>query len=306
MSNSGLINKIATQLAQEILSGTIASAEHMVAQQIADKYSVSRTPAREALITLEKFNLLERQPHRGYFVTENAPQKKAEHLLKSLGGNKDSYLQLVEDWLSDDLPSTVTEQYLRQRYDLTKARLNEILARASREGWAESKEGYGWQFLPVAKTVEAFDDIYRFRLAIEPAALLEPGFDVNTKMLAELRRSQEQMLEIDLAHIPAERLLANGATFHEELIKFSNNPYFYSALQRVNQMRRLMEYRAEINRERLVGQCNEHLEIISHLEAGEVIEASYLMRRHLKGALKRKSAFISDGTSTNGSSDKDK
>lgn len=294
MSTSGLINKIATQLAQEILSGTIDSGEHMVAQQIADKYNVSRTPAREALITLEKFDLLERQPHRGYFVTEDSSQTKAKHLLKQLGGDKDYYLQLVDDWLSDDLPVTVTEQYLRQRYDLTKARLNELLARASREGWIEPKEGYGWQFLPVAKTVEAFDDIYRFRLAIEPAALLEPDFEINSKMLAELRRSQETMLEVDLSHIPAEQLLANGATFHEELIKFSNNPYFYSALQRVNQMRRLMEYRAEINRERLIGQCNEHLEIISHLEVGEIIEASYLMRRHLKGALKRKSAHISD------------
>jgi len=294
MNTSGLINKIATQLAQELLSGSIAPGDHMVAQQIADKYSVSRTPVRDALITLEKFNLLERQPHRGYFVTEKSPQSKAQELLKQLGGDADYYLQLVDDWLSDELPDTVTEQYLRQRYDLTKTRLNDLLARAAREGWAEPKEGYGWRFLPVAKTAEAFDDIYRFRLAIEPAALLEPGFEANFRVLTELRRTQEKLLEVDLDHIPAEQLLASGSTFHEELIKLSNNAYFYSALQRVNQMRRLMEYRAKINRERLIGQCNQHLEIISHLESGEIIEASYLMRRHLQSALKRKSAVVSD------------
>jgi len=294
MNTSGLINKIATQLTQEILSGTIAPSEHMVVQQIADRYRVSRTPVREALVTLEKSHLLERQPHRGYFVTEESPQNKAQALLKKLGGDKDYYLQLVEDWLSDDLPDVVTEQYLRKRYDLTKTRLSDLLARAAREGWAESKEGYGWSFLPVAKTAEAFDDIYRFRLAIEPVALLEPGFEINFRVLTELRRTQEQMLEVDLDQIPAEKLLANGAIFHEELIKLSHNAYFYSALQRANQMRRLMEYRAEINRERLIGQCNEHLEIISHLESGEIVEASYLLRRHLQGALKRKSAIVSE------------
>ncbi len=61
------------------------------------------------------------------------------------------------------------------------------------------------------------------------------------------------------------------------------------ALQRVNRMRRLMEYRAKIDRERLVVQCSEHLEILNLLENGDVIDASYKMRQHLSGALKRKS-----------------
>ncbi len=297
MNNSGLINKIATQLTQEILSGVITPGGHLVAQQIADKYRVSRTPARDALITLEKFDLLELQPYRGYFVTEDSPQSKARDLLKQLGSDKDYYFQLVDDWLSDDLPVTVTEQYLRNRYDLTKARLNDLLARAAREGWAEPKEGYGWSFLPVAKTTEAFEDIYRFRLAIEPAAMLEPGFEAKPKVLAELRRSQEKLLEVDLGNIP-EQLLVSGSNFHEELIKLSNNNYFYSSLKRINQMRRLMEYRAEFHWERLIGECNQHLEIISHLESGEIIEASYLMRRHLQGALKRKTNTILEKNNT--------
>lgn len=100
---------------------------------------------------------------------------------------------------------------------------------------------------------------------------------------------QERLLEADLDRFQPEQLLKNGALFHEELIKLSNNPYFYTALQRVNQMRRLMEYRAKIDKDRLVEQCTEHLEIIALLERGQVADASYLMRRHLSGALKRKS-----------------
>jgi hypothetical protein len=46
-----------------------------------------------------------------------------------------------------------------------------------------------------------------------------------------------------------------------------------------------MEYRTQIDRRRLYVQCTEHVEIIKLLEAGEVIDASYLVRRHLGGAL---------------------
>lgn len=104
-----------------------------------------------------------------------------------------------------------------------------------------------------------------------------------------MRYPESEKLEMDFNSVPAESLLANGAIFHEELIKLSGNPFFLMALQRVNRMRRLMEYRAEVNCDRLVEQCTEHLEIPDLLEAGNNVEASYKMRKRLSGALKRKS-----------------
>ncbi|CAN0606361.1 unnamed protein product [Ectocarpus sp. 12 AP-2014] len=126
-------------------------------------------------------------------------------------------------------------------------------------------------------------------MAIEPAAVLEPSFKLDRAVLSEQRRIQEGMLKMDFSAVPAETLLANGALFHEEVIKLSGNPFFLVALQRVNRMRRLMEYRAEVNHDRLVEQCTEHLEILTLLEDGNLVDASYRMRQHLSGALKRKS-----------------
>lgn len=83
--------------------------------------------------------------------------------------------------------------------------------------------------------------------------------------------------------------MENGSLLHEELIKLSRNPFFHMALQRVNLMRRLMEYRTEVNRERLVEQCTEHLETLTLLKRGNVADTSYLMCQRLGGALKRKS-----------------
>jgi len=289
MRSSDLTDRISHQLVQDIVSGAFDPGQHIRAQSIADRYSVSRTPVRDALIALERAGVLEHKQNRGYFVAEELPEDTQKLFPDKQAGSREDYHRIAEDWLTDRLPEEVTEQFLRQRYGLTKAKLNELLLRAVREGWMERKDGYGWRFLPVAKTAEAFDEIYRFRMAIEPAAMLEPRFEIDRKVLEDQRRIQEHMLEADLNDFHPEHLLKNGSLFHEELIKLSNNPYFFTALQRVNQMRRLMEYRAEINRDRLVNQCTEHLAILELLERGEIADASYLMRRHLSGALKRKS-----------------
>lgn len=289
MRTSDLPQRISRRLLQDIAAGSIQSGQHLGAQQLADRYGVSRTPIREAMNILEEGGFLERRENRGYFVAESDPEALTELLGQQPISINDAYHRLAEDWLTGRLAEEVTEQFLRQHYDLSKAQASDVLVRAAREGWVERKEGYGWRFLPVANTPESFDEIYRFRMAIEPAAVLEPSFELNRKILGEQRRVQEGMLELDFNTVPAESLLENGARFHEELIKMSGNPYFLMALQRVNRMRRLMEYRAEVNHERLVEQCTEHLEILDMLEAGDNLDASHKMRKHLSGALKRKS-----------------
>ena len=291
-TTSSLATRIARDILDEIASGEIAIGEHLSAQRIADRFEVSRSPVREALLALADQGYLEQHQNRGYFVRAAPPvlqpTEKGGEIEAHPFETPNDYQRIAEDWLTNRIPAEVTEQMLRERYDLTKAQLHDILVRASREGWIERKQGYGWRFLPVAKTAEAFDQIYRFRQTIEPAAMLEPTFRVDRLVLREQRRIQERMLEHDIEPLPGERLLESGAIFHEELIKFSGNPFFHQALVRVNRMRRLLEYRTQIDRRRLYVQCTEHLEIIGLLEAGEVVDASFLMRRHLGGALSTK------------------
>src|SRR3546814_17791283 len=82
-------------------------------------------------------------------------------------------------------------------------------------------------------------------------------------------RIQERMLETDIDRLPAERLLESGSLFHEELIRMCGNPFLHMSLVRVNRMRRLLEYRANPDRQRLVVQCTEHLEILDALDRPE-------------------------------------
>lgn len=289
MRSSDLSDKICNRIIREIEAGHLTPGQHVAAQNVADRYGVSRTPIREALNSLCEQGLLIREPNRGFFVSQNIPTSLSQNLKSFQASDREAYHLLAGDWLTNSIPEEVTEQFLRDRYNWTKSKVSELLVRAAKEGWAEPKEGYGWRFLPVAKTPEAFDEIYRFRLTIEPAAMLEPSFNIDRRVLGEQRGIQERMLEMDTSALPDQTLLENGSLFHEEIIKLSGNPFFLMALQQVNRMRRLMEYRAEINVERLIEQCTEHLEIIELLEKGKVVDASYLMRQHLSGALKRKS-----------------
>jgi DNA-binding GntR family transcriptional regulator len=291
MSERSLSRNIVEQIALLVKSGDLAAGEHVRSQHLADRFGVSRSPVREALEILVRQGLFDQKENRGFFVKDVPSWDLAEPVsdVAKPSETEEDYQRLAEDWLTDKIPSEVAEGWLRERYQVTKTQLSAMLMRAVREGWAERKQGYGWRLLPVAKTKEAFEQIYRFRLLIEPAAMLEPGFAPDSMIINEQRRIQSRMLETGIKRLPAEHLLHNGSLFHEELIKMSNNPFFLLSLVRVNRMRRLLEYRSRIDRKRLVIQCQDHLAILDLLERGEVREASEAMRRHLSGALDSKS-----------------
>lgn len=288
---ASLALRIAKTIAEAISNGEIADGEHLSAPKLAERFGVSRSPIREALDLLASQGFAALEPNRGYFANAKEPSlTQADPTGQSLPFEEpNAYQQVAEDWLTDRIPADVSEQMLRDRYRLTKTQLTDILMRAAREGWAEPKAGYGWQLLPVAKTPEAFEQAYRFRMTIEPAAMLEPTYQIDRAVLEEQKRLQSRMLESGIEKLPGERLMELGTLFHEELIKLSGNPFFHQALVRVNRMRRLMEYRSRVDRRRLYTQCTQHLKIIEIIETGDLVEASYMMRRHLAGALRAKS-----------------
>ncbi|MBE9639626.1 GntR family transcriptional regulator [Salipiger mangrovisoli] len=286
MRSADLAQKISNRVIREIAEGHYNAGDRLTTQSIADRYGVSRTPVRSALGLLADQGILGQVPNRGYFVSRTIPDGALT------ATNQDEltreYQSLAEDWIRDRIPEEMTELALRERYSWTKVRTQELLGRAQREGWAERKEGYGWRFLPVAKTPEAFDQIYRFRIANEPVAMLEPTFKIDFRKLAELREVQEKLVHADPATMPNETILQHGADFHESLVAMSGNPFFLIALERVNRMRRLMEYRARVDRGRLANECGEHLEILTLLEQERISEASARLRRHLEDARDRK------------------
>lgn len=290
MDDQALPARIAGEILQLISVGELAPNSHLSTQKLADQFEVSRTPVREALQILADRGVVEQRLNRGYFTLKGSPRSKrrAANDLFSPTDAPPAYYRLAEDWLRDQVPGEVTEQLLRQRYKLTKGQLTVILNRGASEGWIERKAGYGWRFVPVAKTPEALEQIYRFRLAIEPAGLLEPTFQLNRAVAERTRATLQAMLDGNIEIWPADRVHMVGVEFHEELMKMSGNPFLVQGLVRANRFRQLLEYRSMIDRARVYEETREHLEILNLVLRGELVEASFFMRRHLNAAIARK------------------
>jgi DNA-binding GntR family transcriptional regulator len=186
----------------------------------------------------------------------------------------------------------VTEAYLRQRYALTAAELSSLLHRIAKEGWIERRAGYGWCFSSVLATPKALEQIYRLRLVIEPAALMEPGFHMEPAVIARLRAFNEEILQGAAETLAPDVLYERGVEFHEAIAKASQNPFFLDALRRINSIRRLLVYRSMARRDRFYGQAEGHLRILDLIEKNELAAASGTLRQHLEGAIAQVSADV--------------
>jgi DNA-binding GntR family transcriptional regulator len=290
MQVSTLAERIANEITRRIRGGEFPPNTHMRAEMLSETFGVSRSPVRQALQLLASKNILEQKTNRGFFVREGLESGEHAGFANHLDAPEVHY-RLADDWLNDRIPPEVTEQFLRDRYSLTKAQINDILNRAANEGWAERKEGRGWRLLAAAKATETLEQIYRFRAIVEPAGLLESTFSLDKVAAAEQRRVQEAMYAGDIERMSPDRLLMTGTNFHEALARMSNNSFVFQAVVRANRMRRLLNYRTLVERGRFYDQAREHLQMLDLLDRGENLECSYLLRRHLTGALTQRAIW---------------
>lgn len=251
---------------------------------LADKLGVSRTPVRAALGELERRGLLKRVPGAGYqlrgtraklaTVDFDAPVEDADRV----------FLAIAKDRLEGRLPADVSEADLMRRYAVTRPTILKVLARLAEVGQVERKTGHGWAFMSSISDAATRIESYRFRLLVEPAAMLEPGFQLDPAWLADMRARHEAMLHKPWRDSDAITLFELNAEFHEGLAAASGNRFFQMAMQQQNRLRRFVNVYWTHGPERVAISCREHLDILARLEAGDHEVASALMRRHLQQA----------------------
>lgn len=66
-------NKLSTQLEEEIITGLLKANTKLDEASLAERFGVSRTPVREALIQLTTAGLVIKRPNKGNFVAEVGP-----------------------------------------------------------------------------------------------------------------------------------------------------------------------------------------------------------------------------------------
>jgi DNA-binding GntR family transcriptional regulator len=260
------------------------------AQWLADRLNVSRTPINDALAFLHDKGVLQREKNRGYFVARTVdvanPSVRKRLGLMQQDETARAYFAIADDLLKGDLPETVSEVLLKSRYELTSAQLQAVLHRIAQEGWAYKKPGYGWEFSAMLTTPDSLLQSYRLRMALEPAALLEPGYRLDPKVIEQCRAAEQHLLDGGIDTDTPDQLHERGVRFHESLIEASGNPFFIDTIRRVNRVRRLISYRSMQDRQRYQEHCRQHLHLLDLLEAGRQAEAADSLRAHLASTLK--------------------
>ena len=280
---------IAAQIIEFIRHEGLSEGAHLPAQMLADRIRVSRSPINEALQLLHEKGLLRRERNRGFFLTQSIDQPLNE-VTQGLGLEEadtitQTYFQVAEDRLRGLLPDEVSEAQLRDRYRLTSSQLQTVLARIAQEGWIQKKPGYGCEFSSMLTTPDSLLQSYRLRLALEPAALLEPGYQLDPQVLARCRTTELDLLDGGIETATADQLHERGVRFHEALVEASGNPFFIDTIKRVNRVRRLLSYRSMRDRKRYREHCLQHLELLDLLERGKNQDAAESMRAHLNATL---------------------
>jgi DNA-binding GntR family transcriptional regulator len=287
---STLVLRLTALIAEEIGSGRFAAGQHLTAQALADRFGVSRSPIARALQELTARGVLRHEDRRGYFVQAD-PGSVAPGRIAPLDPVQLGYRALAEDRLDGRLPKVVSLALLRDRYRLSQAQVQTLVSRVMREGWMEQRAGYGLQFTEMLTSADALMQTYRFRMSVEPAALLEPGYRLDAGEAAACRKVEEHLLAGGVVSLSMEELYDRGVRFHELIVAGSGNPFFLDALRRINGIRRLLAYRSAASRERYVEQARDHLEILGLLEAGRQDDAAQRLRLHLGTVIRNLSAI---------------
>ncbi len=281
---------ITTQIIGLIQADAMPAGAHIPAQLLADRLRVSRSPVNHSLALLAAKGVLRREANRGYFlvapISSPASAVEDELGLKTQDLVTATYFQISDDRLRGELPDVFSESLIRQRYGLSPAQLNAVLGRIAGEGWIEKKAGYGWEFSSMLTTADSLLQSYRLRQALEPAALLEPGYRLEPSVIARCRAAERHLLEGGIKTDTADQLHDRGVRFHETLVEGSGNAFFIDTIRRVNRVRRLLSYRSMRDRSRYKEHCQQHLHLLDLLERGRNEEASEAMREHLSSTLR--------------------
>lgn len=275
-----LQRQLAQQIAQHMKDVGLQPGDPVTTVGLAGILRVSRTPVRGALEYLANLGVM--APARRGFVVRRLPEPKDALDAGDASEEESLYLRIAADYVRDALPDQVSEADLMRRYGINRGLLRRVLQRMARESVIERNQGHGWSFAPLLRATQGQDESYRFRRVVEPAAILEPTFELDRAWAARCRRAHETIRDLPPEKLSMIRFFDVNIDFHEGIAASSGNPFFFQAIRAQNRLRRLLSYVWSYGDARVLESCREHLEVLEALEAGDRQWAATLMRRHIE------------------------
>ncbi len=272
---------LARQIVDFVQVHEFEEGQHLAEQALADQFGVSRSPVRSALKLLAARDVVRYASNQGYFLS--MPGRSLDPgLIDMPSVDEDKlFITIAQDYFSGALNGQFTVTSLIRRYDANRSLISRVVNRLSEEGLIERSAGQGWRFRASLNDARAYEDSYRFRMLIEPAAILEPGFTPDPERFRQMRRLHEELVDGAVYTASVGRLIDLDADFHDVIGACSGNQFFAETIHQQNRIRRLSDYQHEDERDRWKESAREHLQILDAIEAGARDKAAALMREHI-------------------------
>lgn len=280
--------KVAREIIAIVRREDRKAGERLAESLLAEQIGTSRSPVQVALRFMADMGVVQQDMNRGFFVVKDA--KEWSKVSEAFSSQPDDplYLAIAEARQSRKLDDEVNEAELMRQFGVARSTLRKVLTRISEEGWIEPKLGQGWVFQDMIESVEAYEESYLFRQAIEPTGILGPTFKADVAELKRLKAEQAAIVSGGFKRMTPIELFEANSRFHETVAKWSSNRFILQSVRRVNQLRRLIEYRQASTRAPRQTQAEEHLRILDAIAVQDYVEAASLMRGHLDGARRAK------------------
>lgn len=273
-----LVRKILDILKREQASAGF----HIREQWLADVLGVSRSPIRAALQDLERLKIVRSEQKKGYFLKAAAGSEAFETVSLPVPETERIYRQIASERFASLIGDQISVADLVRRFKTSRSVIQKVLARMQEEGLVEKTAGHGWVFGPALNDEASYRESYRYRLLIEPAALLEDRFHLPETERDALRRMHHAALSDGLAKQTMSSLFDIDADFHDSLAEACGNRFLAQAIRQQTRLRRLSEYEKYTARERLIRSFEEHLSILDAIEDGAFAEAAERMSLHIR------------------------
>lgn len=281
----------------QILRGELAPASRLIETGVAERFGISRAPARRALAELARAGLIEKAAGRGYLVQAGvaartpanaAAGERAAAVLTALPTWQRIYGEVEREITARTSFASwrVVEAELARQFGVSRTVARDVLGRLQQRGVIEKDERGRWRAR--ALSPERIGELYELRWTLEPLALAKAARHVPPRELAAMRRDLHRLLESpDLISGPALDQLEED--MHVDLLSHCRNPTLMQAItlpQALLIVHRFLYAWAPRLYATEPFLC-EHVEVVERLQAGRVDEAAAALRRHLQVSRER-------------------
>ncbi len=295
-----LYKRILHALVSEIRDGALLPGDRVMENRIANRFGVSRAPARKALAELESCGLITSlaAPARGFSVHRDAAQRAA-----ALAAPTDNPFttQTAPSWqriygeVEDALTQRIafggwrlTETGIARHFEVSRTVARDVLARLQAHGLVVN-EGKGWIAPELSQS--RVRDLYELRAILEPEALKNVSAHLPQH---PIDRMIDDLQNVAGTGVDGQVLDKFEVDLHVDLLQPCSNRALHKAMTEAQSLLLAHKFFYQYNAGLYPVEpfLEEHLLVLDPLRKGAVSEACDQLRRHLLHSSDRADARI--------------